>query len=82
MAKVNSEMDMPVSLVRGSMKTPRLCRMPMLRVSISDAPIKMGKLALINLSSVMVVFYRFETGTESVLSMTSLQMMLLNVAFE
>ena len=53
MANVNSEIEMPVSLVRASMNTPKLCRIPMLSVSMSEMPIKMGKLALINLSMVM-----------------------------
>lgn len=47
MAKVNWEIEIPVSVVRGNINTPRLCRIPMLSVSITDTPIKMDKLALI-----------------------------------
>ena len=45
-ASVNSEIEMPVSWVKGNIKTPRLCLMPMLRLSMTDAPIKIGKLPL------------------------------------
>ena len=41
-ASVKSETDMWMSCVSGCRKMPRLCRKPMLNVSISDVPIKMG----------------------------------------
>ena len=41
-ANVNCVTEMPMSCVSGCMKMPKLCRRPMLRVSISDAPIRMG----------------------------------------
>ena len=43
MAKVNSEIEIPISLVAGVIKTPRLCRIPMLKLSMTDAPIRMGR---------------------------------------
>lgn len=42
-ASVKSETDMPMSRVSGCMKMPSDCRSPMLSVSISDAPIRIGK---------------------------------------
>jgi hypothetical protein len=47
MARVNSEIEIPVSRVTGTIKTPRLCRIPMLRLSMTEAPIRMGKPDLI-----------------------------------
>jgi hypothetical protein len=43
MAKVNSEIEIPISRVAGVIKTPRLCRIPMLRLSMTEAPIRMGR---------------------------------------
>ena len=43
MAKVKSATGMPRSRVTAGMKMPRLCRSPMEIVSISEAPIKMGR---------------------------------------
>ena len=37
-AKVNCDTEIPMSCVSGCMKIPKLCRSPMLRVSISEAP--------------------------------------------
>src|SRR5260370_35187404 len=42
MASVKSETDIPTSWVKGCRKMPRDCRRPMLRLSMSEAPIKMG----------------------------------------
>ena len=47
MARVNSEIEIPVSRVTGTIKTPRLCRIPMLRLSMTEAPIRMGRPDLI-----------------------------------
>src|SRR5882724_1710374 len=42
MARVKSDTDIATSWVSGCRKMPRLWRKPMLRLSISDAPIRMG----------------------------------------
>ncbi|MHC2782285.1 hypothetical protein ACVMBZ_001492 [Bradyrhizobium liaoningense] len=39
---MKSEIEMWMSCVSGCMKMPRLCRSPMLSVSMIDAPIRIG----------------------------------------
>jgi len=42
MARVKSDTEMPMSLVRSGMNSPRLWRRPIANVSISEAPIRIG----------------------------------------
>ena len=41
-ANVNCDTEIPMSCVSGCMKMPKLCRRPMLSVSMMEAPIRMG----------------------------------------
>jgi hypothetical protein len=56
MAKVNSDTEMPMSWVKAGMKTPKLCRKPMLTDNISAAPIRMGKRGRSAVKRFMVCF--------------------------
>ena len=57
-ASVNCVTEIPMSWVSGCMKMPKLCRRPMLRVSISEAPIRMGSVGRRICSRAIIFFSR------------------------
>ena len=65
MARVNSEIEIPVYRVTGTIKTPRLCRIPMLRLSMTEAPIRMGRPDLIKRSVFIDEVYVRDTENPS-----------------
>ena len=65
-ASVNCDTEMPMSCVSGCMKMPKLCRRPMLSVSISEAPIRMGSVGRRTCSrDIVLVLPRGRISTKS-----------------